>query len=380
MADHAAPDHGHAPADHEADLHPAPQHGKGGSGLDRVKAVMSQGWEAVEEVAAISKDYASEWPHIAEWLHKNRGNDFVKHVTAEMSGTRYKATKFPIVMVHGFSAAPGDNLSFNEQIPSSLRGDGDAVFEVTSPPFASSEERARAIAPQLEKILKETGAQKLNLVAHSQGGLDARYLISSLGWADRIASLSMVGTPNRGTGSAEVASKLPAGADGALNSLGRELNSHVVHSPMTDQVDGRGTINSMTEHGAAKFNAENPDKEGVYYQSWAGVSTMTGHLTDADLAKMGPRAEPAKGDPHQAGFMNPMLYIASMLTHSKANGALNDGAVPEESAKWGDYHGALMADHWGEIGQQTPGDQQRTGFDPVEFYRKMANDLARKGY
>ena len=40
---------------------------------------------------------------------------------------------------------------------------------------------------------------KVNIIAHSLGGLDARQMLTHLGMGSRVASLTTVGTPHRGT-------------------------------------------------------------------------------------------------------------------------------------------------------------------------------------
>lgn len=371
QAEHLHPAHDHAPVDHVA---PA-----GTGALARVQAVRANGWAAVEEIVAIVRHATTEWPQIASWLHQQRGNGFVQQVTGELSGQPRASTKFPIVLLHGFNSAPGGGMSFSDAVKDGMRADGDLVFEVTAPPFQSPAERAKAIAPQLEEILKKTGAAKLNLIAHSLGGLDARYLISSMGWADRIASLSTVGTPHHGTHTADLANKLPHAMDPALDSVGQWIGKSMDHNAMADNVNVRANMQSMSEGEAEKFNAANPDRKGVYYQSWGGVSTFGGHLNDKEVAQVGPIAQP-HGDPHQADRLNPALYLGAMTAGSAKNGELNDGAVPLESAKWGNYQGTVMGDHWDMIGQDGAGPNKRTGFDPVEFYRQMAGGLSKRGY
>ena len=433
-----------------------------------VQQVRAQGWEAIEQVANIAKAAAAEWPVIAHWLHQNRGNDFVSHVTKQMAtpaAPEAKATKYPIVMMHGLGASPS---SFAPEIPAAMRADGDAVFEITAPPFESPEERAKAIAPQLEEILAKTGAAKLNVIAWSLGGLDARYLISSMGWGNRIASLSMIGTPNRGVATADkvmgalpevesalsalhgllgkVASladhtpqavdptisaidtellkalnlarklhlapaadpnikqgpdpeveranhlaaavgalarqyqaKLPPTVVAGLDALAKKLGGDV-HNSMAGDVDVLAAISALTEANAAKFNKANPDAPGVYYQSWAGVATNSGHLSAADVQKLGKIADPSHAA-NEVGNIGdqPLLQAATYLSRSKANGKLNDGVVPVESAEWGNYRGAIPADHNHLTRPGTVADQERTGFDVVAFYKTIAEELAKRG-
>ncbi|MBP6633918.1 MAG: triacylglycerol lipase [Kofleriaceae bacterium] len=343
--------------------------------LAQIQAVRSSGWTAVEEIAAIARTARSEWPAIATWLQDHRGNGFVQEVLAELAGTPSKTAKLPIVLLHGFNTGPGDGMSFADAVKDGMRGDGALVFEVTAPPFQTPAERAKAIAPQLEQILRKTGASKLNLIAHSLGGLDARFLISSLGWADRIASLSTLGTPHHGTPTADlVAGAMPAAAKPALDSVGRWVGKHVNQNPMAENADVLGTVGSMTSGEAKRFNAANPDRPGVYYQSWAGLSTFDGGLDDAELAQVGPiHDRPA--DPRRADRLHPALYLGALTS-----GGLNDGAVPVDSARWGNYRGAVMGDHFDLIGQDEEGANPRTGFDPAAFYRQMARDLGRRGF
>ncbi len=54
-------------------------------------------------------------------------------------------------------------------------------------------------AEKLAAAVRALPARKVNLIAHSMGGLDARYAICQLGLADRVASLTTIGTPHLGT-------------------------------------------------------------------------------------------------------------------------------------------------------------------------------------
>jgi triacylglycerol lipase len=72
---------------------------------------------------------------------------------------------------------------------------GHRVYVVRLPPMAGIARRAEAFAEQIQKI----PGDRVNVIAHSMGGLDARYAISRLGLDARVASLTTIGTPHRGT-------------------------------------------------------------------------------------------------------------------------------------------------------------------------------------
>ena len=71
------------------------------------------------------------------------------------------------------------------------------------------ETNARTIVSRIDAILSETGAPKVNLIAHSKGGLEARMAASSLGYGTRIASITTVATPHRGSKTVDRLMKLP---------------------------------------------------------------------------------------------------------------------------------------------------------------------------
>jgi triacylglycerol esterase/lipase EstA (alpha/beta hydrolase family) len=173
---------------------------------------------------------------------------------------------------------------------------------------------------------------------------------------------------------------LPDTVAQGLDVLARKLGGNV-GNPMASEADVLAAIAALTEASAAKFNKQNPDAKGVYYQSWAGVASNSGHLGDGDATKVGKLADP-QGDPHQVGNIGnqSILQASTYLSRSQANGKLNDGVVPVQSAEWGNYRGAVPADHNHLTHQGSAADQQRTGFDVVDFYREMGEDLAKRGY
>jgi triacylglycerol lipase len=127
---------------------------------------------------------------------------------------------YPIVLAHGiapfdefyhpvlktWSRWTGwglDRFSHFRNIASMLRRRGFLV-EAPRVPFAGSvDDRARNLAVAVKHILLSSKADRVHIIAHSMGGLDARHMIVDLGMADSIATLSTIGTPHLGTSLAD---------------------------------------------------------------------------------------------------------------------------------------------------------------------------------
>jgi triacylglycerol lipase len=280
--------------------------------------------------------------------------------------------------MHGFNASTTNEWSFNG-VPGALANDGHTVYETTVPPFDSPSVRAQALAGQIDSILNDTQAGKVNLIAHSMGGLDARELLSVLGYGDRVASLTTISTPHRGSLVADVGLRfLPGDADGALNALASCYGS--TFSSAADDSHLRDALTALAESSADAFNAAHPDVAGVYYQSWAGVSSVLGiGNPQDDIACEGlwfGGAQPARSDV----MSGQLVPNAAFVGHGDALYP-NDGMAMVESAKWGNFRGCIPADHLHEVGQvNKAGVDRRTGFDPVRFYRDVAFELASLGY
>src|SRR5690349_5270065 len=95
--------------------------------------------------------------------------------------------KAAIVFAHGLD---GNAQSFAAPIKTALEAEGHAVLYAEVPGVESVQVRAAALGPQVDSFLTATGATKVHIIAHSMGGLDARYLISSMGYAPKVASLT----------------------------------------------------------------------------------------------------------------------------------------------------------------------------------------------
>ena len=109
---------------------------------------------------------------------------------------------YPVVLVHGFFGfeqfAGFDFATYFYEVRESLSGSGETlVFTPAVDPFNTSENRAIQLATQVENILHLTGHSKVNLVGHSQGGLDARVLAHD--HPEWVASVTSISSPHLGT-------------------------------------------------------------------------------------------------------------------------------------------------------------------------------------
>jgi triacylglycerol lipase len=148
--------------------------------------------------------------------------------------------------------------------------------------------RAQQLATQIEQL----GCERVNIVAHSMGGLDARYAIACLGMAPRIASLTTIGTPHRGT---------PLANLGAL-----------------------AAIRDLTPRRMAAFNLAVDDAPGVAYGCI--LTTARGGMSGVST-----------------------LLVPGYLFLRRQAGD-NDGVVPASSQLWGTVWGEIDADHFGAVG------------------------------
>jgi len=124
---------------------------------------------------------------------------------------------FPIILAHGIARFDylrekikkelnlpdnplDDELQYFRNIRTFLNQNGFAEVYNTNVKFAGSlRDRAEELRRKTNEVLTVTGAEKVHIIAHSMGGLDARMMIVDLGMADKVASLTTIGTPHFGT-------------------------------------------------------------------------------------------------------------------------------------------------------------------------------------
>ena len=130
----------------------------------------------------------------------------------------------PVVLLPGWH---GDPHSFDRMIPT-LQAAGIPAITVGYAPSADGQHipelASTVVGPAIGAALAAAGYPKdgpIDLVGYSMGGLVARYLIEKDGWAPRVHTLVMLGTPNHGTIAAWVPSTV--GGFGRWNATGTDM-------------------------------------------------------------------------------------------------------------------------------------------------------------
>ena len=104
----------------------------------------------------------------------------------------------PVVVVHGTF---GDSQSLLERLESTLVSSGYCVFALDYGNRATGpiEDSAAQLKTYVDRVLAATGAAKVSMVGHSQGGMMPRYYIRFLGGADKVDDLVGLSPSNHGT-------------------------------------------------------------------------------------------------------------------------------------------------------------------------------------
>jgi triacylglycerol lipase len=223
-------------------------------------------------------------------------------------------------------------------------------------PDGTIEVRGTELGEQISKALEPGGAlnsgEPVHIIAHSMGGLDARYLLSPdnrENMADRITSLTTIGTPHKGSPIADLLVKIGGPLD-----IGHQGNllAQALHQAHIEV----GGLRRITTEGTREFNDKFRDNENTRKFSVAGVGRS------------------------KQGLLHLETCVALGLPHSiikDETGEENDGLVSLSSAMWGTEQERWPADHADEIGHNLDGGVKAspTQFDHLAKYEALVERL-----
>ncbi|MDE5742159.1 MAG: hypothetical protein K2H90_06890 [Oscillospiraceae bacterium] len=263
-------------------------------------------------------------------------------------------TKYPILMVHGMGFRDRKRLCYWGRIPKILEQNGARVFFGGQDSNGSVESNAEQLRRSLEETLSRTGAEKVNIIAHSKGGLEARYLISTMGLGDRIATLTTLSTPHNGSLTVDKLLKIPA----PVVKFGCKAADIWFKIIGDKNPDTYSAINLFKTSSAEKFNKENPDDPQVYYQSYGFV--MNGFFSDITMCI-------------------PWLAVYSVEGE-------NDGLLAPRAVRWTNFKGVYRGggrrgiSHCDEVDLRRSPVDISGGGDITDFYLEIISELKNKGF
>ncbi|MBL8021774.1 MAG: lipase [Leptospirales bacterium] len=232
---------------------------------------------------------------------------------------------YPIVLSHGLfgwgDSDPNGLINIAKYwggMDDYLRSQGATVYAPQKSAANSNEVRAQELKDKILYYMAANGySGKVHIVGHSQGTLDSRYMIANLGMASKVSTYTSLAGVHRGSPIADlVKAVIP---DWLKPSVSAVLGVLVQLVWGGGQQNALGALNSLTTEGMAAFNNYTPNSAAVKYFSYSA------HITIPDLIQ----------HPLMA-ILQPINAIGGVI---KGLGAANDGLVPVESAKWGNYRG-----------------------------------------
>ena len=264
-------------------------------------------------------------------------------------------TKYPLLMVHGvfFRDYKPSFLNYWGRISRELQQNGATIYYGNQQSAASVERCGAELAERIKQIVAETGCQKVNIIAHSKGGLDSRAAIARYGVEDMVASLTTINTPHRGCEFADYLlgkfgqgfkDKVSSAYNAALSKLG---------DPDPNFIEA---VTDLTHENCEKFNNTTPDSEKVFYQS-IGTYMIT-----------------------PSGGRFPLNFSYHLVKYFDGR---NDGLVGEKSFPWGKRFNMIAPAGPRGISHGDMIDLNREnidGFDVREFYVQLVSDLKNMGF
>ncbi len=292
----------------------------------------------------------------------------IKNVSAEIEFEREKlsvnterqkekvcSTLYPLLFVHGVCFRDFAFPNYWGRIPGELEKNGAKVFYGNHGSAASICDSALELAARIKYITDDLGYGKVNIIAHSKGGLDCRYAIAEYGIGDRVASLITVNSPHKGCAYADyLLDKIPMKAQ---NKVADAYNS-VLKRLGDDSPDFLAAMRDLTESRVSEIVAGFGDEHGIEGICCISIGSKINSRTHAKM---------------------PMS-----LTHGfvKKHEGDNDGLVSVDSFKWSDDYRFIENKSLRGISHADIIDMTREnipGFDVREFYVGLVSELKEKG-
>jgi triacylglycerol lipase len=238
---------------------------------------------------------------------------------------------------------------------------GVRILATQVPPDGTIEVRGTELGNQILQAMQLGGGlepnEPVHIIAHSMGGLDARFLLSPdnpRNMADRIISLTTISTPHKGSPIADLVVTLgdPLDIGNEENLLAQALRAGLAHAGIEV-----GAVRNLTTADTRKFNDQFRDNDSTKKFSVAGVG----------------RGKKVLGIHLDTCAALRLLY----RTLKEKTGEDNDGLVTLSSATWGTGPELWPADHLDEVGHDLDrgAEGRPTHFDYLAKYEAIVDKL-----
>lgn len=256
-------------------------------------------------------------------------------------------TKYPIVLVHGMILKDFRFYRAFRKIRDFLKDEGCRVYVLTHDGIGTMANNAAQMKEMIEKILETEQVEKVNLIAHSKGGVDSRYMISYLDMEDKVASLTTLSSPHHGSKMCAKLLKMPKWMAKFIS-----FWANFWYRIFGDKHPDLYTLaTQLTDEYFVKFNEETPNSEKVYYQSYSS------DLEHRKWVKM---------------------YFSHRFSRW-CEGSATDGIVAVESSKWGEYRGN-MPDDYDHMEMVAAHGSKKVLESVFQFYKTIVSDLISLGF
>ena len=258
-------------------------------------------------------------------------------------------TKYPIILVHGIIIKDIGLIKSFGKIDSNLKAKGFKVYKSKIDGFATIENNALALKKEIDRLIDKWGCGKVNIIAHSKGGLDAKYMIQNLGMEDKVASLTTLCTPHKGS---PIASSILKSPRWILKFLAFWINLfyRIFGDKNPDSLTVCEELAQVDENSSEVF-----DTCKTYCQSYSSK------LEDS-------KDDFVMGLPHK--FYNKFT-----------NGAENDGLVsPDSASSFGEYKGKAIEGSWSHSEIVDFMVKKKKREKVYSFYYKICENLIAKGF
>ena len=256
-------------------------------------------------------------------------------------------TKYPILLVHGMVLKDFKLYRAFRKIKDVLIDNKVKVFVSNIDGIGTIKNNAKQLKQEILRILDKEKVEKINIIAHSKGGLDSRYMISRLEMEDKVASLTTLSTPHHGSKLSRRLMKLPnwikkiiAFFVNTFYKICKDSNPDII-----------GVGKDLSDDNMIKFNEEILNSNKVFYQSYSS-SLKSNKMF--------------------------ILKIPSAVMYKIENDD-SDGIVSINSSIWGEYQGNMPdgVDHAKMVGAYGT---YKSLLTTSKFYLNIVKDLKDKNF